>query len=369
MKAILIIVLFLISNLGLCQSNFSKIDKYSKTVPDSITDYKEIAHYLTDNLETDTEKVRAIYIWITHNIRYDMNRVKVVSYESYHPNKIIKESLSKRKGVCYHYAMLFSAMSEAAGLEMFSIFGYTKDSLNRVSASSHAWNAVKIDSSYYLIDATWSAGYVRNFEYFHKFRDYYFLIPPKQFIKTHIPFDPMWQFIDNPISHKDFKHNNFSKLDSIGTFSFVDSIRQYQRQDELSKLENYKQRIIVNGIENKIIKAEITLLESKIKEQKEINEYNRVVNTLNNGIETYNIYINYRNEDFKKPKLHYDQAKELIEVAYQNICTAKEKFNALSPTQWRLKLLVSNSIRETDKLISALENEKKFIDKYLKNTP
>jgi len=74
-KEVLLSGFLLISTLGFSQSDYSEIDINSKTVPDSLTDYIQIADYLTKGLETDIDKARAIYIWIAHNIKYDLTQI------------------------------------------------------------------------------------------------------------------------------------------------------------------------------------------------------------------------------------------------------------------------------------------------------
>ena len=71
--------------------------------------------------------------------------------------------------------------------------------------SDHAWNAVKINGAWYLLDSTWGAGYTdeqNNFVF--DFDDEYFLMPPEQFIYTHFPEDAKWQLLSTPISNNEF---------------------------------------------------------------------------------------------------------------------------------------------------------------------
>ncbi len=56
------------------QVDFGKIDESIKSAPDSFKTYQEIATWLSHDLHTDTEKARAIYIWIAQNIRCDLSQ-------------------------------------------------------------------------------------------------------------------------------------------------------------------------------------------------------------------------------------------------------------------------------------------------------
>lgn len=316
-KKFLLISLCIISLTGTAQSDFSNIDEYSKHIPDSLTTYPEIADYLTQNLSTDIEKARAIYIWISHNIRYDINQIN--SNRRASSQKIIEEVLTERQGVCQHYSELFFVMSSFVGLKSFLIKGYTRDATGKIADASHAWNAILVDSNYFLIDVTWAAGYLLNGKYVHKFRDNYFMIQPNDFIKSHIPFDPIWQFLDNPINHSEFIAKDFSKLTTSGVFNYQDSIQKYEDLNKLTKFEESNKRIIRYGIENNHIQKQIDENILQIANTK----YNMAVDTLNYGIDNYNLYVLYKNKQFRNPKLQDSQIKELIDNTGNGIYTAK----------------------------------------------
>lgn len=360
-KEILLSGFLLISTLGFSQSDYSKIDKNSKTVPDSLTDYVQIADYLTKNLKTDTDKARAIYMWIAHNIRYDLTQINSGKrYDS--DQEIIDEVLNERKGVCQHYSELFLAMSKSVGLESYLISGYTRDIFGEIADLSHAWNGIKIDSNYYLIDVTWAAGYELKGKYIHKFRDDYFLKSPKNFIKDHMPFDPIWQFLDNPIDNNDFINKDFSRLETKGDFSFKDSIQQYAKQNELEQLENSNKRLIANGVKNNLIQKQVDENNLQITNRK----YNLAIDTLNYGIDNYNLYITHKNRQFRNPRLEDSRVKELIDNADNGVFTANEIFYGLLSSNKELNDLITDARNRMPELISDLEREKDFVDRYLK---
>ncbi|WP_029489675.1 transglutaminase-like domain-containing protein [Aquimarina agarivorans] len=136
-KYFIVPILLFVCSVGFCQSDYGAIDQRSKTVPDSITDYKLITKYLTDGLTGEREKVRAIYIWIAHNIKYDLAQLN--SEKRYNSNQeIINEAMATKKGVCQHYSELFCAMGASIGLKTYLIKGYTRDALGEIADLSHA---------------------------------------------------------------------------------------------------------------------------------------------------------------------------------------------------------------------------------------
>lgn len=360
-KRITFLGLLIISIYGYGQSNYSAIDNKSKTVPDSLLTYTEIAGILTKNLSTDREKARALYIWISHNIRYDLSLINTNRrYNS--SEEIINEVLTNKQGVCQHYSELFHAMSKSAGLKSYLISGYTRHGTGEIADISHAWNAIQIDSGYYLIDATWAAGYALNGKYIHQFRDQYFLIPPKDFIKDHMPFDPVWQFLDNPLDNGEFISNNFSKLDKKGEFAFRDSSWQYEQEDKLVQLEKSNRRIIACGVKNKLIQKQVDNNLLQITNLK----YNLAIDTLNYGIDNYNLYVAHRNRKFRNPKLEDAQIKELMDNANHGVYTADKMLNELFSTHDELNNLIIDTRNRVPGMISNLEREKEFVNRYLK---
>lgn len=359
-RGFLLSALITISILGFGQSDFTQIDQHSKTVPEGLAGYSKIGDYLTKDLQTDTEKARALYIWIAHNIQYDLTRLNSGKrYDS--KEEFITEALENRKGVCQHYAELFLAMSNSIGLKSYLIVGYTRNALGQVADLSHAWNGIKIDSNYYLIDITWAAGYEFNGQYVHEFRDDYFLVSPQTFIKDHMPFDPMWQFIDNPINNDDFISNDFTKINAAGGFSYADSIDHYEGFDELKRLENSNRRTMENGVRTSLIQNEVDENILRITRIK----FNLAVEAFNQGIDAYNLYLVHKNRGFRNPKLDDARVKELIDDG-NSFYRSNEILVGLYSSDNELNKEIADTRNRMPDLISSLEREKEFVQRYLR---
>lgn len=359
-RHLLLLGLLIITLQGFTQSEFSTIDKSSKEVPDSLTTYQDISSYLTRDLTSDKEKIRALYIWISHNIRYDLTLIN--SKKRYFSNaEIIDEVLASKQGVCQHYAELFHAMCKSIHIQSYVISGYTRQGDGTIASLSHAWNSVLVDSNYYFIDATWAAGYEYNNRYVHEFRDDYFLIEPEDFIKTHIPFDPIWQFLHNPIDNREFTEKDFSKLNVDGNFNYLDSIAKFEQSDKLAQLDNATRRITNASITNPLIQYQIKENLLQITNIR----YNLGIDTLNFGIDNYNLYISHKNRKFRNPKLDDNRIKELIENAESGIYQADKIFNNLYSDNIELDDFIRVARNRMPELISDLEREIDFVEKYL----
>ena len=75
MKSLLFICLFIYCSdgaMGQDYNEYATVDEKAFRIPDTITNSTaSIAAYIQSNFVTEKEKLRAIYTWVTANIRYD----------------------------------------------------------------------------------------------------------------------------------------------------------------------------------------------------------------------------------------------------------------------------------------------------------
>ena len=102
--------------------------------------------------KSDGEKVRAINDFICGAVTYDYDHLYddayTLKYSAY-------AALIDGASVCQGYASLFYRMALEAGLDVRVITG-TAD--NGEAVGRHAWNAVRVNGSYYYHDVTWNDG-------------------------------------------------------------------------------------------------------------------------------------------------------------------------------------------------------------------
>jgi len=188
--------------------NYEKIDAHALAAPASAEQSVEsLAAYLIKPAANEQDKARAIFRWICQNIDYDLGSYFAGRLSSTKSEDVLKS----RSSVCAGYSDLFSALAEEAGLEAVEIRGYGKGYSYRpgqrfAGPFNHAWNAVKVNGSWYLMDPTWGAGYLgRDGKYHRWFDDHYFMTPPDQFIFDHLPEEESWQLLDRPLSQAQFE--------------------------------------------------------------------------------------------------------------------------------------------------------------------
>jgi transglutaminase/protease-like cytokinesis protein 3 len=180
-------------------ARFRAIDEYALKAPDkAAASIDSLGAYLARPEWSELEKARAIWRWITANIDYDVGK----------HNYYAEETLRDRRGTCQGYAELFVLLARRAGVTALEITGYGRGSGFRPGGSvknDHAWNAVRIDSRWYLLDITHGAGHVSGGHYNRHYQERYFLTPPGEFIYTDLPEVRRWQLIPDKLTKREFE--------------------------------------------------------------------------------------------------------------------------------------------------------------------
>jgi transglutaminase/protease-like cytokinesis protein 3 len=228
MKLLLTGWLILLISAAFSQGGFLNIASVSSTASTEELVPDILAQNLTATCKNDEQKVKAIFYWITDNIAYRSYslpnkqgiRTKYTSdawidTAARSLNEIVAyEVLKKKTAVCDGYARLFKTLCDYAGIRSEIITGYARTNSGRASTkfrSNHSWNAVCIDSTWHLLDATWASGYFtyNTNEFVKHYDNSYFLTPPKSFVLDHYPEDLQWTLLDQPPTLREFYHTPF----------------------------------------------------------------------------------------------------------------------------------------------------------------
>lgn len=246
-----------------CQS-FDKVDSYvrdldkfsKKDLSTTVISARVVAPFTSE-----TEKVRAIFIWVTDNIKYDIKALEV-NPKDRDPNDQNPDVVLKRgKAVCEGYANLFQELCSKAGIQSLLATGNTKRPNGSIPWIGHAWNLVKADGKWHHIDATWGAGYINEKEkYVEEFDEKYFFTPSDVFIRDHLPDDPAFQMLGAPVTDKEFRLRDAAfekmlrdkqKAPVIPAFAHVnDTLNTIVAQDTANK------KAVYAGISRRLFAAE-----------------------------------------------------------------------------------------------------------------
>jgi len=315
-----------------------------------------------------SDTIRSIFDYVADEIQYDTEKAQMLqpSYQLHWSSKsVVLETIRRRKGVCEHYAELFNALLRRAGYESYTVSGYVKGPTKINDKVAHAWNAVRTSKGWYLYDPTWSSGTVDgNFQFVKDLNYTWYKVLPREFILTHIPFDPIWQLLNPPLSNHQIKANDFTSVKS-NNYNFQDSITADISKPENLALISRLARIQSAGITNKLIEQYTKNLERNISYNTLSENLKLVNNSLSSVIIQYNIYITAKNKQFRKPQWSDPQLSNTMDLLKSNVqsCAALlETIKSQEPDAIRYIAELKTKISETEKSISA---EDEFVSKYL----
>jgi len=203
--------------------DFSAADKMvSRYAGYPLDNVHKLAMDLTQSLQTEEEKFRALYKWVCDNIQYDYElqlrdkqakrKFKSVAERNAWSKSfsacVLKELREHRKTVCTGYAYLLRELAMHVGIDCKIIDGYCRNAGVNFGGSgspNHSWNAVRLHQKWYLCDATWSSGFVDDkFNFIQRYDGTYFLPDPGIFIRNHYPLDTAWTLLNHHQSLTEF---------------------------------------------------------------------------------------------------------------------------------------------------------------------
>ncbi|KAF2122906.1 YjeF-related protein N-terminus-domain-containing protein [Lophiotrema nucula] len=188
--------------------DFSGPDKHAERYPRQNlpnSDVGSLAHQLCSPFPSLTDKARAIFTWLHHNVNYDVEAFFSGNLKPSTPSGTITSGLA----VCEGYAGLFCALALKAGLECTVVSGHglgyglepAKPGEKVPSKSmNHAWNAVRIDhGEWKLIDPCWGAGHIQGAgqPYVRSFTPGWFAMDNNEFALKHFPSDGVSWFLND----------------------------------------------------------------------------------------------------------------------------------------------------------------------------
>jgi len=130
------------------KANFEKSPSFledASEVEVSNPSIRALAFEITENSETDFEKIAEVTKWLNENIVYDKTMI----------NRALnaKNVLEKKRSVCGGYSNLAAALLRNLGYQTAYIAGYAYS--DEGEFIRHAWNEVYTDTDSYTLDSTW----------------------------------------------------------------------------------------------------------------------------------------------------------------------------------------------------------------------
>ena len=233
------------------QEQFIAVDSYAKSAPEFDGNLSRLVDYLIQPYKNnEVLKVRAIFAWMVYHLNYDQFKADNLKGKTRDGKPRILNSgdtFKTRIGICGDFADLFVKMAGKANLKAVRIDGVAGEKLTRQTAveAKHAWNAVRIDKKWYLLDVTWAmAGDYTVFADLTQINEYkkivrerrqhtsklpipenrqinnkWFLTDPHTMIETHFPNNVKWQLLEKPIHSRKVFEQNETFIESTSKFN------------------------------------------------------------------------------------------------------------------------------------------------------
>ncbi|MCA9518609.1 MAG: hypothetical protein KC635_26920 [Myxococcales bacterium] len=160
-----------------------------------------VGKYIAERVTDPFERVKALHDFVATWLAYD---VPATREGANMPSQEAADVFVARKAVCAGYARLMVALGKVTGDEIVYVVGHSRASGDDLDGVGHAWNAVEIGGAWYLMDATWDAGFVNGSAFTRRFATDYLMTPPAIFGIDHLPDDPRWQLRERPLSRGEF---------------------------------------------------------------------------------------------------------------------------------------------------------------------
>lgn len=145
---------------------------------------------------SDYQRALLLHDWLIGNTAYDQ------SYTHYGPEGVLFHGL----GVCNAYTLTYSMLLDAVGIENMTVTGTATDKGSGASGS-HAWTLIKLNGSWYHVDATWDDPLPDGRE-----RHTYFCLSDEE-----IAVDHQWNTANYPAAS-----SSLSSASSVSTLSLED---------------------------------------------------------------------------------------------------------------------------------------------------
>ncbi|MDP3461716.1 MAG: transglutaminase domain-containing protein [Bacteroidales bacterium] len=355
------ILLFLLPSIIFSQTNrsWNDVDRTMlSTGAKKVQSIGQLSNFINENFSHDSEKIRAMYVWLAYNIDYDTRTSDNLTREET-DSEITLKTFQKRKGICEGYAGIMDSLCQLSAIPSHIISGYTRQE-GEIDPLPHAWIAAQIDQYWYLFDPTWGAGSVINNRFVQQFDEQYFMVPPMTMINTHIPYDPIWQFLKFPISHETFTLFREESENHFAIFDYRDSIDYHLQLSQKEQWENELRRMSENDFSNKALEIRTAFLTEALYVaglNKSIQYFNEATNLYNRGVSKYNDYAEFRNKN-KQVSSYKGHLNRLLLEAEDSLSGTIEALLRIQNPPREMKQNMHVLRQNSMKLLKQIENER-----------
>lgn len=328
-------------------------------------------------IEIGQDTIKAVFDWVTDNVKYDVGKLNDIntssrsnntskfSNEKEHKDYLLEKVIKSKKGVCEDYALLFDEVVKELGYQSYVVEGYTKSDKGKINRSiGHAWNAVKVNGEWKLYDPTWGAGYVEDGKRFVKKNNTrWYDVEAAEMIKTHMPFDPVWQISSTPMTYDEFETTDQFTL-AISDYDFDSKIQHFLGEKRKMQMQEQVDRSQEMGEGSRLVEKWRKRLTKNIGIYGITNSKDLLADASNKtseAVELFNDYVKAKNKQFKGNKYSIANSVQKLKSSDAAIQAALEIYKSIEVDDARAESSLNRAIRNSEKLVSQIEREKNFL--------
>ncbi|MBQ8672906.1 MAG: hypothetical protein IJ511_02460 [Bacteroides sp.] len=327
---------------------------------------EELATRIRQQYERPDDRLGAIYDWMTRHIAYDTstNEDTFIRYGEEH---LLAEGVFyERQGRNSGFALLFKLLAEKAGVSgVFHIQGYAR---NAGRTLKHDW-CVWLAEGIYFYDPMLDAGHVQNGVFTRLPQRKHYRQTPEAWIKDYMPFDPLWQCLQRPVTYEAFDGQRVEVTPP--TAAIAEAIRtttlHHARLPLDERLRAAYERMCRNGIPNELVTNELERLEEAnaiMDDNARVRLFMQAQEEFNRGIDLLNAFVDYRNRQFK-PEKSEEETRRMVAQAEQCMKSCMEKLEmAREATREDIREMCRQLAGHQTKSMEKIERQKEFLDRY-----
>ncbi|MEO7049842.1 MAG: transglutaminase domain-containing protein, partial [Ferruginibacter sp.] len=308
----------------------------------------------------DSSRVLAIYDWITNHISYDVARMQQLKNNPQGEPQTVADVLKSRSAVCQGYADLFTALCKNLGINALVVGGYAKTN-GKVMDMAHAWVVAQLKGEWFLFDPTWGAGYLNNNQFVKRISYEFYKQSPKDIIFSHMPFDPLYQFLSYPISNREFIQGTSS--DNKVLFNYSDSLASYSQLSLPGKMTAELRRMEGAGIENDLLQSRKQYLKKGLQFHSSNNSFDEASKAFSRAITLLNKYFEQKNKQFTT--IGDNELLQSVDSMDYYVKLARSSLSETVTPNDEQQRAKTNNLASTDQYWKQLEAEEQFVKKYI----
>jgi hypothetical protein len=320
------------------------------------------------SIPVEEDTILSVFRHIAQTIKYDVALVDR-PMEAKSRDELMDYVLRKKKGVCEHYSELLHRILTHFGYTSYLVSGYTRKDGKLDAQLGHTWLMLYYRNEWTLMDVTWASGYVQEGRFVARYDESWYKVPRHLATKHHIPFDPLWQLTDSPVSHQDIKLQPQAMPTVTDTKSFEKILQEELLMSQAQAADRQSSRIRDAGVTNRLIQKQLNYLELLMKAgnvQSDIDRINQGVDLFNTAVKQFNDYQVAKTKALKAKTIPSYEALEQLSFAKAQAQEAKQLFEAVSIRDASIIGNLKDLKRNTALLLKEMQKEEDWLQLQLK---